>query len=206
MKRVLILLIALLCLSSALAEMDLSPLKMDPDWYSYPVPGSVDTVYRTVKPPFIGQVDDSCDGELVAWVDYITLVDAGSTVPRLVISTTVWDMPLNAQEVRLTVGKTRYTLAVTHTESEYDGMYMEDYEACLVGEGLNLLKTIAQQKKDDPIRVEVLSLGEPVFSGLVVIPGAEAAAIYDRYVDMGGKKQSLKPLESLWPCKAERVK
>ena len=206
MKRILVLLIALMCLSSALAEIDLNPLKTDPDWYSYPVPGSVDTVYRTVKPPFIGQVDEGCDGELVAWVDYITLVDDDVTVPRLVISTTVWDMPLNAQEVRLTISKARYTLSVTHTESEYDGMYMEDYEACLVGEGLNLLKTIAQQKKDNPVRVEVLNLGEPVFSGLVVIPGAEAAAVYDRYVDMGGKTQSLKQLESRWPCKAEKVK
>lgn len=207
MKQILILLLTLMLITvPALAEMDLAPLKEDPDWYAYPVPGSVNTVYRTVKPPFIGQTDEAFDGELVAWVDYITLVDAGSTVPRLVISTTVWDMPLNAQEVRLTVGKTRYSLAVTHTESEYDGMYMEDYEACLVGEGLSLLKAIAQQKNDTPIPVEVLAEGNTVFAGLVVIPGAEAAAIYDRYIDMGGKKQSLKPLEALWPCKAEKIK
>lgn len=205
MKQILILLLTLMLITvPALAEMDLAPLKEDPDWYSYPVPGSVNTVYRTVKPPFLGQTDEAFDGELVAYVDYITLVDAGVTVPRLMLCTVVWDLPLNAQEVRLTVGKTRYTLAATHTESEYDGVYMEDYASCLVGDGLELLKAIARQKNDEPIPVELLCEGHAVFSGQVIIPGEEAAAIYDRWIDLGGKQQSLKPLEELWPCKVEK--
>lgn len=206
MKRIMVFLLILFMAVPALAEMDLTLLREDPDWTSYPAPGSVNTVYRTVNPPYSGQVDEVFDGEMVAFVDYITLVDADVTVPRLVISTSVWDFPLNAQEVRLTVGKNRYTLAVVHTESEYDGLYMEDYETCLVGDGLAMLKAVAQQKKDNPIPVELLSLGEVVFSGLVVIPGAEAADVYDRYIDMGGKKQNVKPLEEVWPCKTEKVK
>lgn len=204
MKRFLAcLLLTLFLASPALAEIDLSPLKEDPDWTSFPAPGSVNTVWRSVNPPYLGQVDEGFEGELVAYVDYITLVDAEATVPRLMICTVVWDMPLNAQELRLTVGKTRYTLTAAHTESEYDGVYMEDYESCLVGEGLNLLKAIAQQKTDAPIPVELLSGGNVVFSGLVVIPGEEAARIYDRYIDMGGKTQNTKPLEAVWSAEKE---
>ena len=36
--------------------------------------------------------------------------------------------------------------------------------------------------------------------------GEEAAAIYDQWIDLGGKQQSLKPLEELWPCKVEKQK
>ena len=207
MKRFLALsLILLLCISPALAEFDLAGLKADPDWYTFTPYGTVNTVYRAVNQPYYGQVDEGFDGELSAFVDYVTLVDAEATVLQLMICTVSWDMPFNAPEIRLTVGKTSYTLAVTHEESEYDGIYMEDYAACLVGEGLNLLKSIAQQKKDDPIRVELLSEGNVVFCGQVIIPGEEAAAIYDQWIDLGGKQQSLKPLEELWPCKVEKQK
>lgn len=203
MKRFLACLMLLMLFTPALAELDLSPLKDDPDWTAFPVPGSVDTFYRAANQPYIGQVDEGFDGELVAYVDYITLVDAGVTVPRLMLCTVAWDLPLNAQEVRLTVGKTRYTLAASHTESEYDGVYMEDYASCLVGDGLELLKAIAQQKTDAPIPVELLCEGHAVFSGLVVIPGEEGAQIYDRYIDMGGKTQNVKALEALWPVEKE---
>ena len=203
MKRFLTCLMLLFMITPALAEIDLSPLREDPDWYSFPVPNSVNTVWRAANQPYIGQLDEGFDGELVAYVDYLTLVDAEATVPRLMLCTVAWDLPLNAQELRLTVGKNRYTLSATHTESEYDGVYMEDYETCLVGEGLSLLKAIAQQKSDAPIPVELLSGGSVVFSGQVVIPGEEAAQIYDRFIDMGGKKQNLKPLEALWPCVVE---
>lgn len=206
MKKLICLLLALFLAVPALAELDLSPLKDDPDWTAFPVPGSVDTFYRAANQPYRGQVDEGFDGELVAYVDYITLVDAGVTVPRLMICTVVWDFPLNAQEVRLTVGKTRYTLAATHTESEYDGVYMEDYASCLVGDGLELLKTIARQKNDEPIPVELLLDGSVVFSGQVIIPGEEAAQIYDRYINMGGKTQNVKALEALWPVEKETIR
>ncbi|MBR6667509.1 MAG: hypothetical protein IKL25_04015 [Clostridia bacterium] len=208
MKRILsiVLCLCLLFPALALAEFDPAPLKSDPDIIVIPLPNSVDTVYRPVNQPYFGQVDEGFNGELVAYVEYITLVDADATVLRLMISTVSWDMPYNAEEICLTVGSTRYSLAVTHDESEYDGTYMEDYSACLVGNGLNLIKAIAQQKKDTPIRVELLSEGNVVFSGQVIIPGEEAAAIYDQWIDLGGKQQSLKPLEELWPCKVEKQK
>ncbi|MBQ7138096.1 MAG: hypothetical protein IJO39_03770 [Clostridia bacterium] len=206
MKRFLACLMLLMLFTPALAELDLSPLKDDPDWTAFPVSNSVNTFYRAANQPYHGQVDEGFDGELVAYVDYITLVDAGVTVPRLMLCTVAWDLPLNAQEVRLTVGKTRYTLAASHTESEYDGVYMEDYESCLVGDGLALLKTIAQQKTNAFIPVELLLDGSVVFSGQVIIPGEEAAQIYDRYIDMGGKTQNVKALEALWPVEKETIR
>ena len=54
--------------------------------------------------------------------------------------------------------------------------------------------------------MELLSLGETVFSGLVVIPGEDAAALYDHFIDLGGKMQALKKLDEVWPCKMEKLK
>ena len=207
MKRILALVLMMtLLLTSAMAEFNLDGLKTDADMYSFTQFGTVDTVYRAVNQPYIGQADEGYDGGLVAYVDFVTMPDHEATLLRLMISTEVFDYPLGAQEVRLTVGGKRYTLPVSRVESEYDGLYMEDFTACLVGEGLNMLGAIAWQKQDDPIPVELLSLGDVVFSGLVVIPGEEAANLHDRFVDLGGKTQGLKKLEEVFPCKAEKVK
>lgn len=207
MKRILALVLMMtLLLTSALAEFNTDALKTDADLYSFTQFGTVDTVYRSVNQPYIGQVDEGYDGGLVAYVDFVTMPDHEATLLRLMISTEVFDLPLGAQEVRLTVGGKQYTLPVSRVESEYDGLYMEDFTACLVGEGLNMLAAIARQKQDDPIPVELLSLGDVVFSGMVIIPGEEAASLHDRFVDLGGKTQGLKKLEELFPCKAEKVK
>ena len=207
MKRFLACLLAMfLAVPAALAEFDIAALKADPDLMIFTHPGTVNTVYRLPNQPYIGQVDEAFEGELVAYVDYLTLADEGVTLLRLMISTVVYDMPINADQLRLTVGGKSYTLTVPHEESEYDGLYMEDYTACLTDASLPLLKAIAQQKTDAPIPVELLSLDEVVFSGLVVIPGEEAAGLYDRFIDLGGKKQELKKLDAIWPCKVENVK
>lgn len=206
MKRIFALVLMMLLCSSAMAEFNTDALKTDADMYSFTQFGTADTVYRAVNQPYIGQADEGYDGGLVAYVDFVTMPDHEATLLRLMISTEVFDLPLGAQEVRLTVGGKRYTLPVSRVESEYDGLYMEDFTACLVGEGLNMLAAIARQKQDDPIPVELLSLGETVFSGMVVIPGEEAANLHDRFVDLGGKTQGLKKLEEIFPCKAEKVK
>ena len=206
MKKLLALLLILFLASPVLAEMDLTPLKTDPDWYAFPQGATLNTVYRAINQPYIGQVDDAFDGDLVAYVDFITLVDRDVTLLRLMASTEMFGLPLGADQLRLTVAGKRYAFSVSREESEYDGLYMEDYTTCLVGEGLTMLKAIAQQKKDHPIAVELLAEGSVVFTGQVIIPGEEAAAIYDRFIDMGGKKQSLKALEEQFPCKVEKIK
>ncbi len=207
MKKLPAFLMALLLMTSAaLAEFDLAPLKSDPDLSVFTQPGTVNTVYRPLNQPFIGQVDEAFEGEMVVYADYISLVDEGVTLLRLMVSTVAYDLPLNADQLRMTVGGKRYTITVHHEESEYDGLYMEDFSACLTDASLPLLKAIAQQKNDAPIPVELLSLGDVVFSGLVVIPGEEAAGLYDRFIDLGGKKQELRKLDALWPCEVEKVK
>ncbi len=207
MKKLLVFLLTLmLFVPAASAEFDLSPLKSDPNMMSFPQQGTVNTVYRPMNQPFIGQPDEPFDGELVAYVDYITLVDEDMTLLRLTVSTVAYESPVNAEQLRLTVGGKHYTFPVSREVSEYDGLYMEDHSVCLTDTSLPLLKAIAQQKKDAPIPVTLLCEGETVFSGLVVIPGDEAAKLYDQFVNLGGKKQELKKLDQRWPCQVEKAK
>ena len=202
MKKWMVALMALLfLLTAALAEspFDVAELRRTENMNVYTPYGTVDTVVRPLNQPYIGQVDAPYDGGLIAYVDYITLVDAEVTLLRLVVSIEAFE-PITADQMRLTVGKKTYTFDVTYEQSEYDGLYMEDYAVCLTDASLPLMKAIAQQKKDAPIPVEFLSLGEKVFEGKVIIPGQEAAQLYDRYIDLGGKKQELKRLDATWPC------
>ena len=64
MKKLLAFLMILLLTSAALAEMDLTSLREDPDWYSFTLHGTVDTVYRAVNQPYMGQVEEGFDGDL----------------------------------------------------------------------------------------------------------------------------------------------
>ena len=40
----------------------------------------------------------------------------------------------------------------------------------------------------------------------VVIPGDDAAWIYDTFVNLGGKTQPLKEIDDMWPCTITKVK
>lgn len=208
MKRfLLICLFVMLCMPGAMAEsvFDTAELQRTENTYTFTHPGTVDTVVRLENQPYWGEVDEIWDGGLCAYVDYVIKPDYDATLIRLFIAAEAFG-PIAADELRLTVGSKCYTFAVTYEQSEYDGLYMEDYVVCLTDASLQLLKAIAQQKKDDPIPVELLSLGDVVFSGRVIIPGDDAALLYDRYINLGGKKQNLKKLDEVWPCKVEKVK
>lgn len=207
MKKLLSLLVCLLLACPALAEsaFDTGALQADENLYAFTHPGTLDTVYRLPDQPYFGQVDEAFEGGLVAYVDFITLVDHDTTLLRLMIAAEAY-APITAQELRLTAGGKQYTFAVSYEQSEYDGIYMEDYTTCLTDASLPLLKAIAQQKQDDPIPVELLAYGEVVFSGEVIIPGEDAAWLYDRFIDLGGKTQDLKRLDALWPCTVEKVR
>ena len=206
MKRLIALVLALLlCGSAALAEFDTASLRDMENTTTFTHPGTVNTVTRLLNQPYLAQVDAPGEGELSVFVDFITLPDYEVTLLRLLTGTVTY-APLAANEMRITVGGKRYTFTVNYEQSEYDGIYMEDYAVCLTDTSLPLLKAIAQQKTDKPIQVEYLSLGEVVFSAQVIIPGQDAALIYDRFVDYGGKKQDLSWYAAMWPCKVEKVK
>ena len=200
MKKLLAMLLCLL-MTTALAEspFDVAELRRTENMNIFMPYGSVDTVVRPLNQPYMGQATMPEDGGIIAYVDYITLVDADATLLRLVVSIEAYD-PVSADQMRITVGKKTYTFEVDYEQSEYDGLYMEDYVVCLTDASLSLLKAIAQQKKDEPIMVEFLSLGDVVFAGVMIIPGQEAAVLYDRFIDLGGKKQELKRLDATWPC------
>lgn len=206
MKRLIALVLALLlCGSAALAEFDTASLRDMENTTTFTHPGTVNTVTRLLNQPYLAQVDAPSEGELSVFVDFITLPDYEVTLLRLLTGTVTY-APLAANEMRITAGGKRYTFTVNYEQSEYDGIYMEDYAVCLTDTSLPLLKAIAQQKTDKPIQVEYLSLGEVVFSAQVIIPGQDAALIYDRFVDYGGKKQDLSWYDAMWPCKVEKVK
>ena len=206
MKRLIALVLALLlCGSAALAEFDTASLRDMENTTTFTHPGTVNTVTRLMNQPYLAQVDAPGEGELSVFVDFITLPDYEVTLLRLLTGTVTY-APLAANEMRITAGGKRYTFTVNYEQSEYDGIYMEDYAVCLTDTSLPLLKAITQQKTDKPIQVEYLSLGEVVFSAQVIIPGQDAALIYDRFVDYGGKKQDLSWYDAMWPCKVEKVK
>lgn len=208
MKKILLMILCLLlCLPSASAEsvFDNEELQRMENTYTFTHPGTINTVVRLENQPYWGQVEDIWDGDLCAYVDYVIMPDHDATLIRLFMATEAFS-PIAADEMRLTVGGKCYTFTVNYEQTEYDGLYMEDYAVCLTEASLPLLKAIAQQKKDAPIPVEFLSLGDVVFAGEVIIPGDDAALIYDRYIDLGGKKQDLKKLDDVWPCTVEKAK
>lgn len=155
-----------------------------------------------VNQPYMGEMED---GMLMVWVDYIEKLNPEVTLLRLAVSVMIYD-PMWADTVTLTVGGKAYAFAVEADQYEYDGIYTEDYITCLTDASLPFLKAVAQQKQDDPVTVSFSCGGEVVLTGQVIIPGEEAAQLYDRFVDLGGKQQELKSLDDMWPCEVTKVK
>ena len=202
-KRIIaMLLMLMLAVPAAMAEFDTAALRAMENTTTFIHPGTVNTVTRLVNQPYWGQAED---GSLLAYVDYITMPDYDATLLRLLLGTESY-VPLGAQEIRAEVGGKRYTFTVTYEQTEYDGIYMEDYAICLTDASLPMLKAIAQQKKDTPIPVEFIRFDEVIFAGEVVIPGVDAALLYDTFIDLGGKTQALKKYDEIWPCKVDKAK
>lgn len=210
MKKMIALFLTLLMLSAASAEtvFNNAELEHTENCRVYTEPGSVDTVVRPADQPYVGTVTPNekyDEGELYVFIDYVQKVDLDATLLRMVFSLTVYE-PLQAAEIAVTVDGSRYIFHAECEQSEYDGIYMEDYEFCLAEAGLPLLRAIARQKADVPILVEWLDMGEVALTAQVVVPGEDAAILYDRFVNLGGKKQRLSNLNETFPCTVEKVK
>ncbi len=206
MKKMIALLLALLLPLTALA-FDSEELLRTPSSYHYEQFGTADTVVRMENQPWQGEMDFTevyDDGELYVYIDYLHLANLDVTLLRLTAAITVYE-PLQANQVRFTVGGKTYTFDLPCEQSEYDGVYMEDYMTCLTDASLPLLQAIARQKTDDPIEVAFLSGGEVMLTGRVILPGQEVADLFDRYVDLGGKQQNLKDWDGKYPCKVEKA-
>lgn len=198
MKKILVLMLCMLLMLPASAEsaFDYEELKRTPNAFVYEEPGTVNTVIRLMNQPYRGEMDS---GDLDVFIDYVIMPDYDAAFLRLMFSVVQYE-PLQAHQVAVTVGGRTYTFTVDGVQSEYDGIYMEDYTACLTDDSLAFLKAVARQETDEPLPVVFLQYGEKVLEGRVILPGGDAAALYDRYIDLGGKRQNLHLYEERWPC------
>ena len=203
MKRSIMLALALMfCTLPALAEFDTAGLKQQEDFLIMMAPGSWDTLYCPMNQPYQGEMEDAW---LDVSIDFVEKVDIDMTLIRVAVRVEVFDN-LYADTIAFTVGGKRYAFAVTADVFEYDGVYQETYVTCLTDESLAFLKALAQQKKDDPITLEFISCEESVATGRIVIPGDEAARLYDLFIDLDGKTQNLKDIVEMYPCVITKVK
>ena len=199
MRKLLTLLMSLLLLLlpvAALGEFNNAELERTENCIIMMQPGSRDMLVCPMNQPFAGEL---ADGWLNVSVDFIEKMDVDMTLIRVAVGIEVYDN-VYADTITFTVGGKCYAFAVEAEVFEYDAVFQEDYYICLTDESLAFLKALAQQKKDDPIPMAFLSGGETVMTGSVVIPGAEAAWIYDLFIDLGGKSQDLKGIVDRWPC------
>jgi len=204
-KRIIALLLAMLVISqsSALAQgFDWTELMSTPDTYSFVDEVTQDMVVRAVNQPFIGASES---GELIVYLDYVQLAQDGQVLLRLTVSTAL-DNRFSAETLTFTVDKKVYEFAVSAMMTEYDRTYYSDYTVCFHTRSLPMLKAIAQRKKDDPLTVTLTDLDGAVVTGQVIIPGQTAADMYDRFIDLGGKKQDMTAYEDLWPVTITNAK
>ena len=172
MKKLLILLLTLALLPlGASAEFNNEALHQLEDCIIMMQPGTWDVLVCPVNQPYQGEMEDAW---LDVSVDFVEKADLDMTLVRVAVAVDVFDN-LYADTIAFTVGGKCYAFAVEAEVFEYDAVYQEDYAICLTDASLPFLKALAQQKKDDPIAVEFISMEETVASGRVVIPGEEAA-------------------------------
>lgn len=202
MRKLMALLLLLLLPCAALADFDNEALRETENCIIMMQPGSWETLICPINQPYRGEIDD---GLLKVSIDYIEKSDLSMTLIRLAVQIEVYDN-VYADRVVFTVGGKNYAFAAQPELNEYDGIYMEDYYICLTDASLPFLKALAQQKKDDPIPVTFVHEGAAVLTGRVVLPGDDAAQIYDRFINLGGKTQDLKSTNDMWPCEITKVK
>ena len=203
MKKLLTLLLILTLLpAGALAEFNNTALRQLEDCIVMTQPGTWDVLVCPVNQPYQGEMEDAW---LQVSVDFAEKADVGMTLVRVAVGVEVFDN-IYADAIAFTVGGKRYAFSVEADVFEYDAVYQESYYIYLTDASLPFLKALAQQKKDNPIPIEFVSMDEVVATGAVVIPGDDAAWIYDTFIDLGGKSQDLKYLNDRWPCTITSVK
>ena len=203
MKKLMASVLALLLLcGGALAEFNNEELERTENCIVMMQPGTWEKLICPMNQPFRGEL---ADGWLDVSVDFIQKERLDMTLIRLAVGIEVYDN-VYADTIVFTLAGKQYAFRTQAEVFEYDGVYQEDYYICLTDASLPFLKALAQQKKDNPIPIEFVSMDEVVATGAVVIPGDDAAWIYDTFIDLGGKSQDLKYLNDRWPCTITSVK
>ena len=198
MKKLIVLcLMMAMLMPQALAEenaFDNAALEQTENCYVFLADNGVDTVVRPINQPYMGELEAE-DTELIAYLDYVEMPGEDMTLLRLLFALTVPER-LAANEVTVTVGKTDYVFSVAPVISEYDTTYYEDYALYMTDEGLPMIKAIARAKNDS---FTVRFAGSETMTGMITLPKADVAAIYDRYIDLGGERQGLEWLREQYP-------
>lgn len=198
MKRLIALCLMVgMLLTQALAEentFDNAALEETENCAVYLSDNGVDTVVRPLNQPYMGTVEME-GAELIAYLDYVEMPGEDVTVLRLLLALTVPER-LAANEVTVTVGKKDYVFSVMPMISEYDTTYYEDYALCMTDESLPMIKAMARAKDDSFL---VRFAGDASLVGMITLPNADVAAIYDRYIDLGGERQGLEWLREQYP-------
>lgn len=202
MKKLMTAALLLLCALPALAEFDMAGLKQQEDFLIMMAPGSWDMLYCPMNQPYQGEMEDAW---LDVSIDFVEKVDIDMTLIRVAVRVEVFDN-LYADTIAFTVGEKTYAFAVSADVFEYDGVYQETYVTCLTDESLAFLKALAQQRQDAPIPLAFIAGGEEVAAGRIVIPGEEAARLYDLFIDLDGRTQDLKGIAELYPCTITKAK
>lgn len=198
MKRMLTLLLALLLLGGAAAAegFDCLELERTPDCLVYQEAPGVNTVVRPMEQPFECMVDREGD-ELVCCLDFIEMPNEDAVFLRLTLSL-MTRSPLNAGEMIVEVDGVSYAFPVTAMASEYDQLFFEDYAVCITDESLPMVKAIARSRRDG---FSATLVGTESVACTLSLPPESVAAIYDRYIDLGGKQQDLSIFRDLWPVR-----
>ena len=199
MKRAIVwLLMAALCLAvlPSLAEehegFRLSGLEEDESLMIYLDDNGIDTVYRSMNQPFIGETDE---GIVCAFLDYVELANENDLVAiRFTLALTM-DDALYADKLTVRLGDRAWTWSVTTRGTEYDANYQEDYSVILVGEGFSFLEALASAG-GEPLTFTLL--GYRTVTGSVTVDTAEAKAILTRYTELGGMEQDVSAFAEKW--------
>ena len=147
----------------------------------------IDLIYRPAGQPFRGESDE---GDVRAFLDYVSLSNEGVVVPRLLLAMQLDDM-LCAGTVTFTAGDFTVTAPADPTTTEYDGIVQEEYAVFLLGELQPLAEALA--KGDGTLRFTLN--GERTVRGTAAIPAETAAALWQGWLDAGGLSQPLDRLQ-----------
>ncbi|MBR5345973.1 MAG: hypothetical protein IK127_09145 [Clostridia bacterium] len=196
MKRLLFVLMALVLLtfSCAFAEngeglFQIEALDEDESIFSYIDDNHIDTVYRPDGQPFVGEANE---GDVMAYLDYVELPNAGVVALRLSIGI-VTNEELYGTELDLACGDTELTFAADPMITEYDMIWSEDYSVYLAGEAAALMEALIQNEG----QLDFVIRGDREISGSIRIAPDFLRAIWETYVELGGLEQDFSKLISV---------
>lgn len=193
MKRWVCLLFSLMllfaCASAHTVDMDI--LTEGLDHHEWPDLNGVDTMYRPVSQPWRGENEN---GSLFVYLDYVDCVNEDVLFMRLTLNLETYEK-LVSPHVVFTVGDKEWVMTAEVMINEYDGTFYEDYMIYLTDDSAELIKAVIRADGHATVDID----GEIPYHGVLSLPPAELADLYDRYVNAGGFRQPFEVYAGQWP-------